>query len=96
MAKELIKQIDEFTNLYRDTKSGIAWVTNGRTGGCHSAHPNIDASGSARGMKNLGYWKYNALVKRSHGTIYNVSVCSIHDELDEIARQHCDCGGNHG
>lgn len=93
--KVLIKKIDDITTLYRDNKTGIAWVENGHTGSCHSAHPNIDGTGSVIGMKNLGYWRYNALIKRSHGTIYNISVCSVHDSLDEIARQHCQCGGCH-
>lgn len=42
MAKELIKQIEEYVDLYRDTQTSIAWVENGKTGTGHSAHPSID------------------------------------------------------
>ena len=37
--------------LYRDDKSGLAWVEDGSTGLGHSAHPNISATGSVKGMK---------------------------------------------
>lgn len=95
MAKELIKHIEEYVDLYRDTKTGIAWVEDGSTGMGHSAHPNIDATGSIRGMKERGYWeKYDKCV-RSHGFIYNISKTVVTGKYDEIARKHCQCGGKH-
>ena len=30
--KQFIRQIEEHVNLYRDNKTGIAWVEDGRTG----------------------------------------------------------------
>lgn len=93
--KTLIKKLDDITFLYRDTKTGIAWVENGHNGSIHSAHPNIDATGAVIGMKKLGYWRYDCLIKRSHGTIYNISICSVQDSYDELARQYCECGGCH-
>lgn len=96
MAKEQIKEIRPYVILYRDPKTGIAWVENGSTGQGHSAHPNIDASGSVRGMKQLGYWNKEDRCVRSHGFIYNIDRLIVTDDLDEIARQHCKCGGNHG
>lgn len=95
MGRELIKKIDEITDLYRDSNTGIAWVENGHTGCGHSAHPNIDASGSVKGMKKRGYWREEDRTVRSHGFIYNIDRLVVTDDLDEVARQHCRCGGKH-
>lgn len=95
MSKELIKQVGEYQVLYRDTKTGIAFVENGSTGLVHSCHANIDATGSVRGMKKQGYWRSNARTIRCRGAIYNVDTLVVDDELDELARQHCRCGGKH-
>jgi hypothetical protein len=97
MSKLLLQQVDEYTALYRDTQTGIAWVEDGHTGSGHSAHPNISATGSIRGMKAKAYWgKYDRCL-RSHGFIYNTDRCLVSedDPLDELARQHCQCGGRH-
>ncbi len=37
-------------------------------------HPNIHYTGSARGMKNLGYWGKNDYCVRSGNYIYNLSI----------------------
>ena len=95
MAKILIKQIGEHKALYCDSDTGVAFVENGSTGNTHSCHPNIDSSGSVKGMKKLGYWKKDARIARAHGTIYNIDSLVVTDELDEIARLHCRCGGQH-
>lgn len=98
MAKEMLREIRPHVTLYRDTANGIAWVEDGTTGVGHSAHPNIDASGSVRGMQELGYWDKGARTVRSHGFIYNIDklVANDDEELDRIAAQHCQCGGEHG
>lgn len=54
--KKFIKQIEEHVILYRDDKSGIAWIKDGRTGLGISVHSNIHVSGSISGMKTLGYF----------------------------------------
>lgn len=54
--KQKLQDVRPYATLYRDDRTGIAWVENGSTGLGHSAHPNIHASGSVRGMKSLGYW----------------------------------------
>jgi hypothetical protein len=95
MPRKLVREIQPHVNLYQDTKTGIAWVENGRAGIGHSAHPNISETGSVRGMKEQGYWDKNARTVESHGWIYNTDVLIVSDELDEIARQHCQCGGTH-
>lgn len=95
MTKVLLEAIRPHVKLYRDPKTGIAWVENGESGCGHSAHPNIDATGSIRGMKARGYWRKADRCVRSHGFIYNTDSLVVSDELDEVARQHCRCGGAH-
>lgn len=95
MMKEKIRDIRPYVALYRDTKTGLAWVENGTSGTGHSCHPNIDESGSVRGMIELGYWPRNARTVRSHGFIYHIDAVVTSDELDEIARENCGCGGKH-
>lgn len=89
--KQVIREISEYCILYRDTNTGIAWVEDGSTGTGHSAHPNISATGSVRGMKNLGYWGKKDRTVRSHGWIYNVDHLVISSELDQIAADACNC-----
>jgi len=90
-----IKNLAKYVELHFDEKTGIAWVEDGSSGNGHSAHPNIDASGSVRGMKQLGYWRNEDRTVRSHGFIYNIDRVVVSDEWDEVARQHCRCGGKH-
>lgn len=96
MAKQLIKKLSEYANLYRCPRSGLAWVEDGSTGCGHSAHPNISDTGSVMGMKKLGYWDRHARVVHSHGFIYNIDSLVVSDEYDRIAAEHCKCGGRHG
>lgn len=93
--KTKIKEVAPYIVLYRDTRTGIAWVENGTAGIGHSCHPNIDASGSVDGMKAQGYWSRGDKTVKSHGFIYNVSRVIVSDEYDELAREHCRCGGSH-
>lgn len=93
--KVLLDVIRPHVKLYRDPKTGIAWVEDGTTGSGHSCHPNISSSGSVRGMKDRGYWGKHDRTVRSHGWIYNIDHVSVSGELDEIARLHCRCGGAH-
>ena len=91
MSKQLIREIKPYTKLYRDDRTGIAWIEDGSTGCGHSAHANIDATGSVRGMKKLGYWRKEDRVIRSHGVAYNIDTLVISDMLDEIAAKECRC-----
>lgn len=93
--KVFIKTVGPYAQLYRDSKTGIAWVEDGRTGLGHSAHPNIHHTGSVYGMKRCGYWSTKDRAVRSHGFIFNIDHVVVSDEYDEIARQHCRCGGVH-
>lgn len=89
--KTFVREVSEYVELHRDPATGIAWVENGKTGLGHSAHPNIDASGSVKGMKSRGYWKPDARTVKSHGFIYNVDRLVVSDELDQLAADECRC-----
>lgn len=94
MAKSTkIKNIGSCAELHRDPKSGIAWVKDYSTGMGHSCHANIDATGSARGMKKLGYWGKNDRTVKSHGFIYNIDtfVVDKKDPYDMLAAKYCQC-----
>ena len=54
--KQFIRKIENHVNLYRDDKTGIAWIEDGRTGLGISVHANISSSGSVSDMKARGYW----------------------------------------
>lgn len=66
-------------------QNGIVSIENYSVGIGHSCHPNIDASGSVKGMKNLGYWRKDATTVKAHGFIYNKSSIVISDPLDLLA-----------
>lgn len=93
--KQFIRRIKEHVNLYRDDKSGIAWIEDGRTGLKISVHANIHSSGSVTGMKNLGYWGKRDRSVRSHGWIYNIDsfVCDKDNKLEMIVANECRCQG---
>lgn len=93
--KQLIKEVAPYKKLYRDTRTGIAWIEDGTVGLGHSCHANIDETGSVRGMKARGYWGKNDRTVKSHGWIYNIDTLVVSSPEDEIARQHCRCGGKH-
>ncbi len=90
-----VRDVGQHQTLYLDADTGIAWVENGSLGLSHSCHPNIDRSGSVAGMKALGYWSRDDRTVESHGFIFNIDECIVSDELDELARDHCRCGGKH-
>lgn len=93
--KVLLREIAPHVKLYRDAKTGIAWIEDGTCGLGYSCHSNIDSSGSVRGMKDRGYWEQKDRTIRSHGWIYNIDSLIVTSEYDEIARQHCQCGADH-
>ena len=89
--KQLIEVIEPHVNLYRDSNTGIAWVEDGRTGCGHSCHPNIDASGSVRGMIARRHWHEDDLVILTNGFKYNVSKFMASTDYDLVAAKHCQC-----
>ncbi len=60
-------------------------IENGSTGGGHSAHPNIDKTGSVKGMKSRGFWRKDDRTLKQGGFIYNMSSVFISDNLDALA-----------
>ena len=81
--------------LMWDDETGIARIENYLTGVGHAAHPNIKRPRSAEDMKRRGAWGKDDRVVQSHSFLYNIDRLSIHEPLDDVARQHCQCGGNH-
>jgi len=91
--KRKFKEIGQYKTLYRDDKTGIAWIEDGTTGTEISVHANIDTSGSVRGMKNLGYWKRKDRTVRSHGFVYNVDIFVCNTPYEKIVAAACRCVG---
>ncbi len=97
MGKKLLREIAPYKKLYRDDITGIAWVEDGSSGCAISIHPNIDDSGSVKGMKNLGYWDKADRTVRSHGFIYNIDHSFIPTEkgswydMKRIVADECRC-----
>lgn len=99
MAKVLVREVAPCKVLYRDDITGIAWIEDGTTGMGISIHPNIDSSGSIRGMRQK-FWGKDRIVK-SHGFIYNVDRVVFgwfnpEDEyykLEHMVADECRCQG---
>lgn len=87
--KQFIREVGPYAKLYRDNLNGIAWIEDRATGLGFSAHPNIDASGSVKGMKQLGYWGKKDRTIKSHGYIYNIDQWGYEDE-DKYTKICCD------
>jgi len=81
--------------LYWDDQTGIAWVEDYRTGQGHAAHPNIKRPRTAVDMQRRGYWGKDERTVECQGFTYNIDRLLIEEPLDDVARQHCRCGGNH-
>jgi len=71
-----LRDIRPHVALFRDPKTGIAWVEDGSTGLGHTAHANIASSGSVAQMKRRGAWGKKDRAVRSHGFIYNIDPAS--------------------
>lgn len=93
MSKVEVREVGKYQVLYRDTKTGIAWIEDGNPGLGHSCHPNIDKSGSVTRMRNLGYWGQTDRVVESHGWKCNIDkyVIDPEDPLDAIVARECMC-----
>lgn len=92
--KSFVRVLRPYVELHRDPRTGLAWIEDGRTGNGHSAHPNIAASGSIRGMKSRGHWGKSDRCIRSHGFIYNIDrVAVTRGTFDRIACEECRCVG---
>ena len=90
-----IDEIGDYAHMYKDDVSGIVIVNDGRSGMSHSVHPNIHHSGSAIGMKKIGYWKKTDKIVKAGFCKYNISsfVCDYNDPFDRIVADECMCEG---
>lgn len=86
-----VRNINENVVLYKDTSSGLAWIEDNELGMYRSCHPNIDASGSVKGMKRLGYWGKDDKTVRTNGFIYNISRFSPDDKYNDVLAIACEC-----
>ena len=92
--KKMIREINEYTTLYRDDVAGIVWIEDGSTGMGISVHSNISNTGSVRGMKDRGYWGRKDRTVRSHGWIYNIDTLIVdnNNPLEKLlADTECKC-----
>ncbi|MBM3223390.1 MAG: hypothetical protein FJZ47_06275 [Candidatus Tectomicrobia bacterium] len=94
MTKQLFKLTPK-TTLYRDDETGIAWVEDFTTGVGYAAHPNIKRPRTVAEMLQKGHWGPDERTIRSQSFTYNIDRLVIEHPLDDVARQHCQCGGNH-
>ena len=88
---EEIRKLDDTTTLYRDNRTGIAFVRDSVRGCSWSVHPSISTSGSVNGMRKLGHWEKEDKVVRCHGAYINTSHVVIDNEYDEILARECMC-----
>ena len=94
--KKVVRKIDEYTTLLRDTRTGVAVVRSMRLGCEFSIHPNIDKTGSVLGMKKNGYWGKHDRVARCFGAIFDIDKV-FHDgdvageNYDDLLGHECMC-----
>lgn len=62
----------------------VITLENYSAGTGHSAHPNIDKSGSVAGMIKKGFWHKTDITVQQGGFIYNTSVASCSGPLDKL------------
>lgn len=91
--KVFIREIEKGVPLYRDSRTGIAWAEDHRTGLCISVHPNIDESGSVEGMVARGRWRRDDRIEKSHGWIYNTDrlAYDANDPVEKAVADACMC-----
>jgi len=89
--KTFVREVAPGAKLYRDPINGIAFIETAGVG--ISVHPNIDITGSVKGMVERGYWKKKDRKVRSNGFIYNIDVfaCWPDDEMEQIVARECRC-----
>jgi hypothetical protein len=100
MGKILLRELGPGINLYRDGRTGLAWVEDEGRNLTYNPHPSIpsgDFRHTVRTMKLRGLWKRDCRTAASHGAIYNLSLCrtNLDNSLDVIAMENCRCGGVH-
>ncbi len=90
-----VKDLAPGVRLSWDDQTGLVWIDDYARGREHAAHPKIKRPRSADDMKRRGHWGPDDRCVPSQSFIYNIDRLSIHEPLDDVARQHCRCAGNH-
>jgi hypothetical protein len=97
MGKILVQEVTTSLKLYRDERTGVAWVEDLEGNLVLTPHPFIGKGDSIRTMKLRGIWKRDCRTAASHGLIHNISWCrtDLDNPLDVLAMRACRCGGVH-
>lgn len=62
----------------------ICTIWNESLGMEHCAHPNIDKTGSVKGMKSRGFWREEDKIYSKGGYHFNMSKVTFSDDLDRL------------
>lgn len=90
--KKYLRDIAPHQHLYRDDKTGIAWIHDGRSGVVYSIHPYIDKSGSVKGMKHQKFWNQNDRCIKTNGSIFNIDMICVSDDIRyTVLKNECLC-----
>ena len=91
--KKFIREVTPYAKLYRDSKTGIAWIDDDSTGLRYTVHPYIDRTGSIKGMKQQHFWGKDDKVVTAAGYHYNISRfwCDKNEPFDELLSHECMC-----
>lgn len=92
---KLIGIINPSMLVFRDEKTGVAWIDDEITGLHYTVHPNIHGKGSVIGMKASGAWKKHDKIARVNGFIYNISnfICDNDNPFEMLIANNCMCEG---
>jgi hypothetical protein len=95
--KKLVRAVGPTAKLFRDKKTGVAWVEDvqGNVTVTHAAHPRIEEPGRVSLMVKNGMWKKTDRVVKCGPAAYNIDVRACTTPLDYLAANACACGANH-
>jgi len=89
-----VKELDLLCSL--PILKPVVTIENYSCGCRHSAHPNIDKTGSVAGMKKCGFWSKEDITYKQGSVIYNITKISCSGLLDElcfaIEQESYNCG----
>jgi hypothetical protein len=89
--KKYVRKIEPHIDLYKDTRTGLAWAKNSKTGRVISVHPFISARESSKGMLSAGFWSRKDKLITTYGRTFNVSVFNCKDRVEAIIADTCEC-----
>lgn len=89
---EEIGKIDNF-KIYRNIKTGIAFVDDTEHGVIWSCHPMLSSDASIQMTRVNGIWKKEASIARNNGFIFNVDELDIVNPYNRLMLNYCECRG---